>query len=108
MSVLSFPLYNTLLDYCKTKNITSLSISEKNKFIKGLTKLNQDQIDLIFTIIRIFEIENENRTNSHLLEEIPYNGNIIKEKNGCSDISFDFDSFPILLQCMLLRFIELN
>ena len=105
----NFPLYKILLD--KVKYDTKNNKKEQkilNKDIKLFIEFindNEDKHEIIFTIIRLFTL-NTNKNNSEIYN-IPFNGKETKLKNS-SDFSFDFKSFPLLLQQMLIQFVKIN
>jgi len=89
----NYPLYDIL----KKEAQQYLHVDKKilrNVFIETLQKMEQDEFDIIFILIKI----NANLSEKNSL--IPYDG-IKKETN---DVVFNFNKFPIMLQRILYSF----
>lgn len=97
-NISNFPLYKILL--CKIKEIINITNEDIKLFINFVYS-NEDKHEIIYTIIRLFYLNNNK--NSSEIFNIPYNG--IQNK---SDYSFDFNNFPIQLQQMLIQFVKIN
>lgn len=104
----NFPLYQILYDKVQ-KNDKQITKEDITRFI-NFTKLCDDsQVEIIYTIIRIYELKNNSKSSSQIYN-IPYKG-IIKSSNDETnekDITFDFNSFPLYLQKMLIQFINIQ
>ena len=88
-----FPLYDNLY---KNVDDEDLSLNDKKNFLKRIKKLDENGQELIYTLIRFYEIENnENDKNNNL----PYNGIFVD-----NDINFDLDKFPLKLKQILFKF----
>lgn len=115
----NFPLYNILIDKINkdSKNEEKISITDRIKFINFVKTCDDSQSEIIYTIIRIYELKNVKKSSSQIYN-IPYKGIIsIKntkntenkdEKKEEKDITFDFNLFPLQLQKMLIHFININ
>lgn len=92
-----FPLYDSL-----SKNIpeTDLSFSEKRAFIKRFEKIDHEGHELVYAVIRMYQMVNNEQNTSFTL---PYNGKYIN-----NDISFDLDGFPIPLKQILAKFLSVH
>ena len=92
-----FPLYDSL-----SKNLIEkdLSIIQKKKFIKRILKIDQNGHDLVYALIRMYQVENNDENISFTL---PYNGTVTD-----SDINFDLDKFPKNLKQILFKFLEVH
>lgn len=92
-----FPLYDSL-----SKNISEndLSVSEKKAFIKRLEKIDREGHELVYALIRMYQMVNNEQNTSFTL---PYNGKYIN-----NDISFDLDKFPISLKQILFKFLSVH
>ena len=90
-----FPLYDSL-----SKNIpeTDLTVSQKKLFIKRLDKIDHEGHELVYALIRMYQMENNEENTSFTL---PYNGKFID-----NDISFDLNSLPIPLKQILSNFLS--
>jgi hypothetical protein len=89
----NFPLYNRLQLKLSAQ---PLSYGQKREFVKRVEKLDKEGHELIYAIIRTFQIENENDTFSH---NIPYDGK--REDKG---LQFTFGNLPENLGKMLHKF----
>jgi hypothetical protein len=98
--MINFPLYDTLIKNIKTKR--DLSKKQKNKFINDLKLLNDKGIELIYLLIRIYHINNDNKNMTEY--SLPYSG--IYDDN--QDIIFDLEKFPINLKRILFDFQEIH
>ena len=92
-----FPLYDSL-----SKNIpeTDLSVSDKRAFIKRLEKIDHQGHELVYAVIRMYQMVHNEQNTSFTL---PYNGKYIN-----NDISFDLDEFPIPLKQILAKFLAVH
>ena|SRR5690348_11259507 len=103
MNNTNFPLYKILIN--KAKLAESITNNDMELFIKFVEKF-PDQHEIIYTIIRIFELENfrgSNRNTSELFN-IPYSGKL----EGKNNYIFEINNLPILLQKMLIQFRNIN
>ena len=116
----NFPLYNILIDKINkdSKNEEKISITDRIKFINFVKTCDDSQSEIIYTIIRIYELKNVKKSSSQIYN-IPYKGiisikntknteNTENKKNEEKDITFDFNLFPLQLQKMLIHFININ
>jgi hypothetical protein len=86
----NYPLYIVLKkDAMNCAGIDKKKLRET--FISSLSRMNQDEFDSVFIILKIHSGKNN---------MIPFDG--IRKENG--DISFNFNKFPLLLQRMLYSF----
>ncbi len=93
----NFPLYDNLSKDLKNRD---LLVKEKTDFVNKIKQIDQDGLDLIYALIRVYYVKNEeNKTDFSL----PYNGKYIKE-----DMKFDLDDFPIQLKQMIFKFIKIH
>ena len=79
-----FPLYDSLLKDITTEN--DLTVTQKRSFIKRVLKIDKNGHELIYALIRMYQVENNEENTSFTL---PYNGTYI-ENNIC----FDMDKLP--------------
>ena len=92
-----FPLYNSLLKDIPKED---LSVIEKRTFIKRVGKIDKNGHELIYSLIRIYQINNNEQSTSF---NLPYNGTYLEK-----DIHFDLELFPIKLKHILFRFASLH
>ena len=96
----NFPLYDTL--YNDTKELLGdLPKKEKDEFIKLVKNIDENGQELIYVLIRSFQLENSEDNTTF---KLPYNGKYVKD----TDIDFDFDTLPIQLKHILLRFVRMH
>jgi hypothetical protein len=92
-----FPLFDNL-----SKNIPNrdLLLAEKRLFMKNIEEADKNGHELIYALIRVYQIENKEDNTSFTL---PYNGSYV-DKN----ITFDLDKFPIKLKHILFKFLKVH
>jgi hypothetical protein len=88
-----FPLYDSLL-----KDISSndLNVTQKRAFLKRIQKIDTDGHELVYALIRMYQVENNEENTSFTL---PYNGTYVE-----SAICFDLDRLPNMLKQILFKF----
>jgi hypothetical protein len=89
-----FPLYD---NFEKNVQNIDLTISQKNSFIQKIYKIDQHGFDLMYALIRKFQIEHETYQSSL---DLPYNGKFIGK-----DINYNLELFPFKLKQLLYKFI---
>lgn len=89
-----FPLYDSLSKDISNKD---LSVIQKRTFIKNVLNIDKDGCELIYALIKTFQIENKEEDINYSL---PYKG-----KYDNDDIVFDLDNFPIKLKQILFKFV---
>ena len=95
----AFPLYNQI--YCKVKNNdTTLSEDDKSFFVDTVKTLSATEHEIIFALIRTFQIRNSDAPFYNIL---PYHSK--HQKKG---IKFDFDKLPQKLQQVLFYFTKIH
>ena len=90
-----FPLYDSLSKDISDKDLTA---SQKRIFIKRIEKIDKNGHDLVYALIRMYQVENNEENTSFTL---PYNGTFIQ-----TDINFDLDKFPNYLKHILFKFLD--
>lgn len=92
-----FPLYENL-----SKNISKkdLTITQKRTFIKRFEKIDHSGHELVYALIRTYQIENNEDNISFTL---PYNGKYVG-----TNINFDLDEFPNTLKQILFNFLQIH
>lgn len=90
-----FPLYDNL-----SKDIpnTKLNTTQKNSFIKRVEKIDKLGYELVYALIKMYQMENNEDNTSFTL---PYNGKYIN-----NEITFDLDEMPGNLQQILYKFLS--
>ena len=92
-----FPLYDSLSKDIKTED---LSVIQKRTFIKRVNKMDTRGHELIYALIRMYQIENNEENTSFML---PYNGIYVN-----TDIHFDLDKIPKNLKNILFKFVSIH
>jgi len=92
----SFPLYNSLSANLTHKDLTTL---EKREFIQKINEIDEEGIELVYALIRFYQMENCEDTNLSL----PFEGFV--ENN---DIVFNLENFPKKLKKILFRFVSMH
>lgn len=90
-----FPLYDSLSKDISNKD---LSVIQKRTFIKNVSSIDKNGCELIYALIKTFQIENKEENDINY--SLPYKG----EYNN-NDIVFDLDNFPIKLKQILFKFV---
>lgn len=88
-----FPLYDSLIKDLPKKDLT---MTQKRVFIKRIAKIDKNGHDLVYALIRMYQVENNEKNTSFTL---PYNGTFID-----NDINFDLDNLPVDLKQILFKF----
>ena len=94
----SFPLYNNIIKQID-KNCEKLTEEEKKNIIINFKKCSKESHELIYALIRYYQIDNENEVQSLY----PYNAKKLK-----SGIKFDLNNIPIKLQKIISKFIDMD
>jgi len=92
-----FPLYDSLSKDLPQEDLTP---TEKRLFIKKIGKIDNNGHELVYALIRMYQVENNEENTSFTL---PYNGIFVD-----SDINFDLDKFPIYLKHILFKFLSVH
>lgn len=93
----NFPLYDNLCQDTPSKDLTT---KQKNDFMEKVNNLNDIGYELIYALIKVYQIENDSENNSNIL---PYNGKFIN-----NDMKFDLNLLPNKLKQILYKFIQLH
>jgi hypothetical protein len=94
----NFPLYDNLINEIKTEE--DLTTKQKDEFIKLVDNIDENASELIYALIRVYQLENSENKNTFTL---PFNGTFINES-----IKFDLNELPNKLKQILYKFIVLN
>ena len=94
----NFPLYDNLFSEVDTNE--DLSIKEKDDFIKMIKDIDQVGCELIYVLIRVYQLEN---TEDKSTFKLPFGGKFIKD-----DIKFDLNELPNKLKHILYKFINIH
>ena len=92
-----FPLYDSLSKNISENDLTS---TQKRSFLNKISKIDNNGYDLIYALIRMYQVENNENNTSFIL---PYNGTFIDK-----DIHFDLDKFPDTLKQVLFKFLGVH
>jgi len=94
----NFPLYDNLINEIKTEE--DLTTKQKDEFIKLVANIDENASELIYALIRVYQLENSENKNTFTL---PFNGTFINDT-----IKFDLNELPNKLKQVLYKFIVLN
>ena len=94
----SLPVYDNIVNKLPT-DIKDISIEDKNNLINNINN-NLETHELVFVIIRIYQIKNSNNVCS-----LPYQSKYLKTKKG---YKFDIDNLPLKLIYILIEFFKLH
>lgn len=93
----NFPFYDTMIK--DTKN-SDLTVKQKNDFLQKITLIDKNGYELIYALIRVYEINNEDLPSSF---KLPYSGKFVEK-----DIHFDLEKLPLKLRQVLYKFINVH
>ena len=93
----NLPIYEILLK--ETIN-EDLSTKEKDEFIKLVKNVDQNGFDILYSLIRIFQLENNEDKSTF---KIPYGGKFVK-----NDLNFNLNDLPCKLKQILYKFLLLH
>lgn len=91
-----FPLYDSLSKNIPNKDLTA---SQKRSFVKKIKQIDSNGRELLYVLIKIYEMNCEENQNLNL----PYNG-IYSGK----DIIFDINNLPKKLRHILYKFLGMH
>ena len=95
----SLPVYDNIVNKIGNNQTYDINVDMKRKLIDNITE-NPDTHELVFVIIRIYQVKNSNNVSS-----LPYQTKFLKTKKG---YKFDVDNLPKKLQYILIKFYELH
>lgn len=105
------PIYDQLYNDTQTNNNIDLTTKQKDEFMKLLKTLDQNGSELIYALVRFYQLENCEDKSTFIL---PYDGKYLELdkkaiKHGVKyQFQFDLDCFPFHLKQMLYKFIKLH
>jgi hypothetical protein len=94
----NFPLYDNLL--AEVQTFEDLNNKQKDQFMKLIDDIDENTSELIYALIRVYQLENSENKNTFTL---PYDGKFIDK-----DIKFDLNELPNQLKQILLKFLLLH
>ena len=94
----NFPFYDSIMKDIKNKDLT---LKQKNEFITNINKIDSDGAELIYALIRIFQLQNEDNPLTCIL---PYSGRFLKK----NEMQFDLNEFPNKLKQLLYKFLTMH
>jgi hypothetical protein len=92
-----FPLYDRLSSNTPSRDLT---MAQKMSFVKKIKKIDQNGYELMYALMRMYQLENEEENSSFI---VPYNG--VFQNN---DIIFDINELPKKLRQILLKFLTVH
>lgn len=93
----NFPLYTSLIKDISENDLTTV---QKRNFIKKIDEIDKNGQELIYALIKCYQLENNDKNTSFTL---PYNG-LFNENN----VIFDLDNLPKKLKQLLYKFINIH
>jgi hypothetical protein len=93
----NFPLYDNLIKDLPEEEIT---VKQKDKFIKLVKDIDEYGSELIYALIRFYQLENSEDKSTF---KLPYGGKYVKH-----DMKFDFNELPNQLKHILFKFIQIH
>jgi len=93
----NFPLYDNLI---KDLPIEEMTVKQKDKFMKLVKDIDVNGSELIYALIRVYQLENSDDKSTF---KLPYGGKFIKY-----DMKFDFNELPNELKHILFKFIQIH
>ena len=99
--MVNFPLYDNIVKEINNYEIKEdLKVEQKKSLLKKIKKLDQNGFNLLYVLIKVFQINNIEDNN---VSSIPYEGNIVK-----NNIKFNLDKLPIKLKFIIDKFIQIH
>jgi len=93
----NFPLYDNLIT--EVTSFEDLSSKQKDNFMKMVVDIDDNSSELIYALIRVYQLENSENKNIFTL---PYDGKFIDK-----DLKFDLNELPNQLKQILYNFLTL-
>ena len=94
---MSFPLYNNISKEVENEP-KDLTIKQKTDFIKKIKQFDKEGYELMYALIRTYEMENNNGI---VTFNLPYNSKQLK-----TGVKFELENLPIRLKHILYNFIQ--
>jgi hypothetical protein len=98
----SFPIYDTLSENASQKD---LNAKQKDEFMDKIKTLDQQGYELVYALIRAFQMENNDDKTTF---KLPYKGKIIKTETGEPRLDFDLEKLPNKLKQILYKFVNIH
>lgn len=95
----SLPVYDNIVNKINGTQTFNITEDQKKELIHYISN-NADTHELIFVIIRIYQVKNSNNVSS-----LPYQSKYLKTKRG---YKFDIDNLPPKLLYILIEFYKLH
>lgn len=90
----NLPIYDHLMK--EIENEEEITLKQQDEFMKYVKNFDKNGYELIYALIRIYQLENSDDKNSVIL---PYGGKYVK-----NEMKFDFNELPINLKKILYKF----
>ena len=94
----NFPLYDNLI--AEVQTFEDLNNKQKDDFMKIIENVDDNTSELIYALIRVYQLENSDNKNTFTL---PYDGKFIDK-----DVKFDLNELPNQLKQILYKFLLLH
>ena len=92
------PIYDSIIKDVKNKDLT---VKQKNEFISNVNNIDADGNELIYVLIRVYQLKNDDNPISCIL---PYSGRFLMK----NQIQFDLNELPNKLKQLLFKFMVLH
>jgi hypothetical protein len=93
----NFPLYDNLM--AEVESSEDLNNKQKDEFMKIIVDIDDNTSELIYALIRVYQLENSENKNTFTL---PYDGKFIDK-----EVKFDLNELPNQLKQILYKFLIL-
>lgn len=93
----NFPLYDNL---CLDISSQDLTTKQKNEFMSNIKNIDDKGSELVYALIRIFQMENSSDNSTY---KLPYDGKYDK-----NDMKFDLNKLPNKLKQILYKFVNIH
>ena len=93
----NFPLYDSL---SKEICLKDLSVKQKNDFINNVKNIDDAGFELIYALIKVYQLQNTEDQNTYTL---PFQGKYIN-----NEMQFDLDELPNKLKQILFKFLDIH
>jgi hypothetical protein len=93
----NFPLYDQLSKDISQKELT---IKQKDKFMILISDIDINGYELIYALIRVYQLEKTEESSSF---KLPYEGKYVNK-----DMMFDLNQLPTELKQILFKFLQIH
>jgi putative alpha-1,2-mannosidase len=116
----SFPLYDILCSQITTTK--ELTVAQKTKIRKSIDNMHDSKHELVYAIIKTYQLNDPSIEDPYLYRVLPYNGVVsathhifdnkeyqsVRDGNDGNDVDFNLNSLPLKLKHLLLKFADVH